>query len=270
MKKTIDFIGIGCQKCGTTSVFNALAQHFFIIPPNGAISGANLSIEETKRLQLASKECHYWGRDIRVFGIETYHKQYWQDFFVNGKFIEDFVYGEFTPNYIIFEDALKRIKEYNPDIKLLAIFRNPVERLWSEYTMFISYGRYNISFRELIDKYSDLREPRVKRRTKTETWPIYRSCYGKQVKRVLDLFDRKNVFFLKMDELKKFSATIERIFSFLGVSPISVPELKLNKRDNPQEKIPYYEELMDRFFLKDIELLEDLLGWNCDEWKRCF
>ena len=73
-----------------------------------------------------------------------------------------------------------------------------------------------------------------------------------------------------MDELKKFSATIERIFSFLGVSPMSVPELKLNTRDNRKEKIPHYEELMDRFFLKDIELLEDLLGWNCDEWKRCF
>ncbi|KPJ97695.1 MAG: hypothetical protein AMJ60_10525 [Desulfobacterales bacterium SG8_35] len=138
MKKTIDFIGIGCQKCGTTSVFNAIAQHLFIIPPNGAISGANISIEEIKGSQYTGKECHYWGRDIRVFGIDTYHKYYWGEFLVNGKFMENFVYGEFTPNYIIFGEALKSIRDYNPDIKLMAVFRNPVERLWSEYNMYKS------------------------------------------------------------------------------------------------------------------------------------
>jgi len=72
---------------------------------------------------------------------------------------------------------------------------------------------------------------------------------------------------MKMEELLDFSATIERIFNFLGVSPMSVPELKLNTSDNEPVRIPYFEELMDRFFLKDIELLENLLGWNCEKWK---
>jgi hypothetical protein len=256
MKKAIDFIGIGCAKCGTTSVFNALAMHPLIIPPRRGLTGS-----KTDR-NLIGKECFFWDRNIRSYGIDTYHKAHW------GELKDNLVYGEFSPDYILFEETLKKIRDYNPRIKLLAIFRNPVERLWSEHKMFLEYGRYDISFRELIDNYTDLQEPRMRRRTKTETWPIYRSCYGRQVKKVLELFDRENLFFIKIEELQNFSATMEKLFDFLGLNPLPIPELKLNTRTGSDEPIPFYEELMDRFFLKEIELLEDLMGWNCDDWKN--
>jgi hypothetical protein len=71
-----------------------------------------------------------------------------------------------------------------------------------------------------------------------------------------------------MEELQNFSVTLKKIFQFLGVDPIPVPELKLNTRTKSEETIPFYKELMECFFLKEIELLEDLMGWNCDEWKN--
>ena len=256
MKTSIDFIGIGCAKCGTTSVFNALAMHPLIIPPRRGLTGS-----KTDR-RLIGKECFFWDRHIRSYGIDTYHKGHW------GELKDNLVYGEFSPDYILFEETLKKIRDYNDRIKLLAIFRNPVERLWSEHKMFLEYGRYNISFRELIDNYADLQEPRMRRRTKTETWPIYRSCYGRQVTKVLELFDRENLFFIKLEELQDFSSIMEKLFHFLGLNPLPVPELKLNARTKGDEIVPFYEELIDRFFLKEIELLENLMGWNCDEWKH--
>jgi hypothetical protein len=257
MKKKIDFIGIGCQKCGTTSVFNALAQHPQIIPPRAGLTGS-----KKDRDKLIGKECFYWEKYIRKYGVETYHRIHW------GDLQDNFLYGEFTPDYIIFAEALEKIKNYNPDIKLLAIFRNPVERLWSEHKMFLEYGRYNISFRELIDNYADIKEPRMRHRTKTERWPIYRSCYGRQVKRVLDLFDRNNLYFFKIEELQNFSDTISKIFNFLGIPPFAAHDLQLNIRNKKNDAIPFYEELMERFFLKEIELLESLMNWDCDDWKR--
>jgi len=258
MKDKIDFIGIGCQKCGTTSVFNALAMHPLIHPPKAGFENI-----KTGAKNVVHKECHYWGNLVRSLSVEQYHDKFF------GTLYDRYTYGEFTPNYILFEEALRRIRDYNPDIKLLAVFRNPVERLWSEYKMFRGKKRYKLSFRDLIDKYSDLQEPRILSPMKPEIWPIYRSCYGRQAKKVLKLFDRKNLFFIRVEELQDFSATIDELFKFLGLAPIPVPELKLNTSETPKEKIPYHEELLDRFFLRDIELLESLLGWDCETWKRC-
>jgi hypothetical protein len=55
---------------------------------------------------------------------------------------------------------------------------------------------------------------------------------------------------------------------FLEIDPVPVPELKLNSRNNNKEEIPYYNELLDRFFLQEIEILEELMEWNCGDWKE--
>lgn len=261
MKTAIDFIGIGCQKCGTTSVFNALAMHPLIMPPSHGVTGRKTGVQALKE-KWVPKECHYWGRDVRTFGTRTYHIKYW------GELQKNLVYGEFTPNYIIFEEALQGIHAYNPHIKLIAILRNPVDRLCSEYQMLVSSGRRDISFRELIDRYADLKTPKVRRQYKARLWPLYRSCYGRQVKRVVELFDRKNLLFIKMEELQNFSVTLKKIFQFLGVEPTFVPDLKLNSRNYEKKEIPYFNELLDRFFLKEIEMLEELTGWDCRDWKK--
>jgi hypothetical protein len=261
MKDKIDFIGIGCQKCGTTSVFNALAMHPLIMPPTKGASGRKLGINADKD-KWVPKECHYWGRDVKSFGTRTYHCKYW------GTLQEDLIYGEFTPNYIIFAEALEKIKEYNPNIKLIAIFRNPVERLWSEYQIVKRSGKVNKSFREFINRYSGLESPKIRQQYKKRLYPLYRSCYGRQVKQVLNLFDRKNLFFFKMEELQNFSAILEKLMLFLEIDPVPVPELKLNSRNNNKEEIPYYKELLDRFFLQEIEILEELMEWNCGDWKE--
>jgi hypothetical protein len=253
MKNSIDFIGIGCRKSATTSVFNALAMHPLIIPPL-----KDIRIHSKK--QQYFKECHYWERDVLSCGIQTYHKKFW------GDLKEGLIYGEFTPDYIIYDDSMKMIRDYNPDIKLIAIFRNPIERLWSEYRMFQRKENYALSFKKLIEKSADLQKPVISPDNSPEKWPLYTSCYGTQVEKLMRMFDPQNLFLLKMEELKDFAARINDIFNFLGVHSFPVPALHLNIHPSNTE-IPFYEELMERFFLKEIELLESLTGWNCDDWK---
>jgi len=253
MKDRIDFIGIGCRKCATTSVFNALALHPLIIPPH-----SERRIHSSKQF---FKECHYWERDVCNFDIGTYHKKYW------GELENGFLYGEFSPDYIVFEDCLRMIHDYNPHIKLIALFRDPVERLWSDYRMFRKKNIYNYPFREFIDKYADLEPPQLSSDIRFEDWPLYASCYGTLVQKAMGLFDRKNLLFIKMEELEVFSEVIEKIFSFLGVHSYPVPEKRLNTSPS-NVTIPFHSELLDRFFLKEIELLENLLDWDCSDWKE--
>ena len=96
--RKLDFIVIGAQKSGTTSLHEYLSRH----PEIGV---------GTK------KELHYFDKD-KYFKKGINYSDYHEFFdFKEGKK----VYGETTPSYIYKEKFIDRIKEYNPDIKLIVL-----------------------------------------------------------------------------------------------------------------------------------------------------
>lgn len=48
--------------------------------------------------------------------------------------------GEISPSYIMIEEAPKRIHDWNPEAKLIFVFRDPVERAYSHYCMLLRGG----------------------------------------------------------------------------------------------------------------------------------
>ena len=120
MKNRIDFMIAGVQKAGTTSMHLALRQH-----PKVRMS--------------RPKEMHYFDRGPHPkseVDHRSYHARGWGD----AGFSEDLLYGESTPKYALALPKgrvpfLPRIRAYNPKIKLIFIFRNPVDRLHSHWWM---------------------------------------------------------------------------------------------------------------------------------------
>ena len=106
--------------------------------PTFVIIGAQKSATRWLRINLghhpeifvAPSEVHFWNNERRVkkLGIEWYADQFegW-----NGEAIV----GEATPGYMFWrhgpEQVAKRIKEHRPDVKVIAILRNPVDRAQS-------------------------------------------------------------------------------------------------------------------------------------------
>ena len=97
----------------------------------------------------------------------------------------DSLMGEATPNYVYWQRAAGRIHTYNPGIKLIISFRDPVARTYSQWRMHVVHGSIISSFSDII---RDARS-HVIAEADTEEQPaghfsyIARSLYATQIER---------------------------------------------------------------------------------------
>lgn len=112
---TPDFLVIGPSKTGTTALHSILELH-----PN--LNGSEY------------KELHYFDNNFDNT-FEWYKKQ-----FKDGT--PDQLTFESTPNYFENDAAMVRIHDTLPDVKVICILRNPVDRIISRYTHFRSVNRF--------------------------------------------------------------------------------------------------------------------------------
>ncbi len=118
------FLGIGAQKSGTTWLYNALNKHPLINFPKG-------------------KEVHFWNGNINSFNVNDYLIS-----FIDPRLVE----GEITPAYgHLSKDKIRIIHRYLPDIKIIYIMRNPVDRAWSSALM--ALNRSELKFEEASDQW---------------------------------------------------------------------------------------------------------------------
>ncbi len=112
----IDFIVVGAQKAGTTALHEYLA------------SDPNYAVSKTKELHFFDDETCDWSAP----DYARYHAQFDWD--------RPAIRGETTPIYLYWPQSLERIAAYRPDIRLVAMLRDPVERAWSHWKMERSRG----------------------------------------------------------------------------------------------------------------------------------
>jgi hypothetical protein len=106
-----DFMIIGAQKAGTTSLHNYLCQHPLID-------------------SATKKEIHFFSSDFLYSkGLDYYHSTFP---FTN----DDLLFFDASPSYLASNVAYKRIYEYNPKIKMIALLRDPVDRAYSAWNMY--------------------------------------------------------------------------------------------------------------------------------------
>src|SRR5436305_9139790 len=128
-----DFLIIGGQRCGTSSLYYYLTEH------PGIISAS-------------TKETHFFDESFSK-GIEWYRAQFpssFQKMYVTNVLKRDFLTGEGTPYYILYPHAPRRTFATVPQVKLIALLRNPVERAHSQYWIEVKAGFETLSFVEAI------------------------------------------------------------------------------------------------------------------------
>jgi len=195
--KRVGFLIAGVQKAGTTALFDYLAE----------IPGLELP---------AVKEAHFFDDEDRVDWAEPDYRPY-HALFRNA----DALWGEATPIYLYWPNALERIRAYNPAMKLILLFRDPVERAWSHWKMEYARGKETEPFAWCI------REGRA-RMAEGTPYPgfhrvysyVERGFYGRQLARLLTLFPPHQLLLLASDTLKRDpTAAIGTICAFLNVAP---------------------------------------------------
>jgi hypothetical protein len=151
---------------------------------------------------------------------------------------------------------------------LLVLLRNPVERAFAHWNMQRFKGR------EPLDFFDAVREEttRIAGAPPTEARRfayVDRGFYAQQLERLFKLFPREQVKVVKFEEFKdKQRETLVSIFSFLGLEPLRSVRTK-DRNVVPYERVMNWEEriFLYNLFADDIAKLEQMLGWNCSDWK---
>ena len=98
---------------------------------------------------------------------------------------------------------------------------------------------------------------------------IDRGFYGRQLARIFKFFPRQQVKVAKFEGFKKKQLeTLASIFSFLGVEPMRSVRSK-DRNVVPYERAMNWEErvFLYNLFAEDIANVEQMLGWDCSDWK---
>jgi sulfotransferase family protein len=242
----LDFIVAGAQKSGTTALHYFLSKH-----PKIAMGDR--------------QEMHFFDNEeifLRPVDYESLHQHFPQ-------VPASTRAGESTPIYIYWKPAMERIWKYNSKIKLLIILRNPVDRAFAHWNMQRFKGREPLDFLDAIREEKNRANEAAPLQSRRYSY-LDRGFYAQQLERVFKFFPREQVKIIKFEEFRdKKQETLDAIFRFLGVEPV------VSSRDKDRNIVPYEREMTGEerrhlyaIFAKDIARLEQMVGWDCADWKR--
>ena len=246
-----NFIIIGGQKCGTTSLYRLLVQH-------PQVEGGAL------------KEIHYFDNRFDK-GIDWYRRQFPEPRWMNG---HKTITGEATPAYLFLPYIPERVKEAAPEVRLIAILRNPVNRAYSHYHQKLRLGVETRSFEEAVGA----EEARL--RDRHDIMPgfeyaadsgrrlssyLARGIYVDQLVRWSKLFDDEQLLVLKSEDFfGRREETVRRILGFLGLPEWTEPSGEVRNRGRsksgyaPME--PTTRRRLEEFFEPHNQRLYEYLG----------
>jgi hypothetical protein len=209
-----NFLIIGAAKGGTTSIYEYLKQH-----PQVFMS----KVKEPSFYPLEGQKLILGGPGIMptrpwVTNLAEYEALF-------DDVTTETAVGEASVMYLYHPKTPAGIYRHAPDMKLIAILRNPVERAYSSFYFMHERGRE--PFSNFADALED--EPRRIR----ENWdPIFyykqMGFYGQQLQRYFELFDRSQIKIYLYEEFDRDNRGIMReVYSFLGVDPGFVPDTSM-------------------------------------------
>ena len=223
-KDTLDFIIVGAQKSGTTSLFQYLRHHPQIALPDG------------KELPYFSHDKVYhrgWQRYMRVLVDIGFHgdpdpSRRWgtvTPHYMAGGVVEPDPGGADDAAYDV-QTVPLRIREQLPQVRLIAILRDPVERAVSHHRMAAMKGRERRSFDEAATELLGSEAlDHARRIPEDHTGYVVWSEYGRILKGYFDVFPRDQILVVFTDELEREPAQLlSRIEDFIGVSTAFEPE----------------------------------------------
>jgi hypothetical protein len=233
-----NFLILSAGKAGTTSLYHYLKQHPEIYmspikePGFFAFEGETLDFSEPG------------SRILNSLIITDYH-QYCALF--EGVSNEKAI-GEASNKYFTVPKAVDRIKHYLPNVKLIFVLRDPVDRAYSWYMMGI---RDNVE--PLSDFRSAIRDSEKRRRENRGNDYITSGYYYQPLKRYYERFHQDRIkIFLYEDMQNDPVKFLKDIFRFLEVDETFMPDMSMRYNISGT---PQYQWLHSLLTLRPLEIL---------------
>ena len=289
MDRKVDFIGIGAHKAATSWLYHNLRQHSGIwLPPRKELHYFDRSPIYPSPSYLASEhlvdrlfgtEPHNRGfinrfmrgvahgvRDkdwnatqwtLRYF-LGTYNDDWYRSLF---RFGEGRTKGEITPSYSILGlEDVKHIREMFPELKVILILRNPVDRAWSHVRF--DWERLALNGLGQLDKIKEFIDApdQALRSDYVRTLGIWSSCFPKE-QIFIGFYD---------DVMENPHGVVLRVLRFLDVAQRPNAQA-LSRKVNVSRvlempiEIQYY--LASKYH-GELQKLSELLGGHCTVWLK--
>lgn len=220
MRLTPNFIIIGTQKGGTTSLYNYLIDHPSIAP---------IYVKEPHFFDIYFNKGLVWYRSHFPTSVKKYYAEHVQKL--------DFITGEASPYYLFHPLAATRVVKTLPRVKLILLLRNPVDRAYSQYQHQLRQpGVEPLSFEEAIEREDERLAGEEKKLIENPNYASFnhrhysylsRGRYIEQIPVWMKLFPKEQFLILKSEELfKEPTGILDQTCEFLGVPPVSLQERK--------------------------------------------
>lgn len=200
-----DFLGIGVQKGGTTTLQRLLEQHPDLFLPK-------------------QKELHYFS--LHYGKGEAWYRQQFADARA------DQHCGEITPYYVFHPEAPARIHALLPKAKLILLLRDPVERALSQFAHSRRLGLEPLELEQALKAEEERLEGAEEvlaaddgcHRSHQEHSYLARSRYEIQLERWLSLFPREQLFLCRSEELFEQPEQLwAELLAFLQLQDVPLP-----------------------------------------------
>jgi hypothetical protein len=195
---------IGAQKAGTTSLHYYLGLHpqismshpkeldFFI---DKSALGEGCQLRDSREIAIANLSEGNWSS-----GLQWYSEHF---------DAQAPVRGESSPNYTapwFLPAAAERIQSTIPDVRLIFVVRDPIERMISQYMHYVASGQES---RDIATAFGD-----------PDGMYTTRSLYHAQLEHYLARFPVGHILITAQEDLlRRRRATLREIFEFLEVDP---------------------------------------------------
>jgi len=241
-RKGPDFLIIGTQKGGTNSLYNYLIQHPKVAPAS-------------------SKEIHYFDFNFDK-ELDWYQSQF-------ADVAPDIITGEGSPYYLYHPLVAPRLYDLYPEVKLIILLRNPVERAISHYYWEVRIGCESLSLPEAIAAESTRLAGENEKIVNDGTYYSFnhqhysylaRSIYVEQLLNWMKFFPREQFLILKSEDFfNSPPATMQKVEQFLELPPHKLDEyIPYNQNDYPPVNEAIYRELTEYFRPYNRRLSEEL------------
>jgi len=224
-RMTPDFLIIGAQKGGTSSLFYYLKFHPEIIRP-------------------IKKEIHFYNIHYQK-GLKWYQAHFPLK-------SESHITGEASPDYIFHPLSAQRIKALNPEMKIIVLLRNPIQRAYSAFQMNKRMGidpRDNFEEAVQYELENDKGVEQIYDYDKHNFFYLARGKYAKQLAVWKEHFSDNQFHIIQSDVFFKDSKEeLQKVYKFLGIKQILPTDYKaMNIGKYPPMSETLYDKLKSYF-----------------------
>ena len=238
------FIIVGGQRCGTSLLYDNIIMHPAVRPCLG-------------------EETFYFSKNYSK-GWPWYRAHFPLKSMI-------LISGEVSSDYLFHPLAPKRIMARLPDVKLIILLRNPVDRAFSHYSHEVSKGREDKPFEDALA----LEEMRLAgEKDKVMSQEDYvsedmdyfsykaRGHYADQIIRWFGYFPRNQILILKTEDFYMYpSGVINEVYKFLDLKIYGLSDFEDStyERDKYKDMLPSTREMLSEYYKPHNEKLYNLI-----------